>query len=258
MKITYIVNSRIPTEKAHGFAISKMCEQFGDLGHDVVLVVPTVSRPYPEDVFVYYGLRDSFKVKRIRTINFIEYVKLLGKFAFWLNELLFNCILIFKFFIRKEKNAAVYTRDEIVAFLFSWFYPTFWEANDKFPKKKRFFYKILLRKIRGIIVVNKIVKDLYIKELGVEDDDIFVARNAVDLREFEDIKSDRMSLRGELNLPSDKTIIGYVGKFKTVGEEKGVEFLVDCMSEIKKYSEKYLLCCVGGSMKDIEEIKKII
>ena len=40
MKITYLANIRLPTEKAHGIQITKMCESFASLGHEVTLVVP--------------------------------------------------------------------------------------------------------------------------------------------------------------------------------------------------------------------------
>ena len=38
MKIKYITNARIPTEKAHGYQICKMCEEFGRVGVEVELI----------------------------------------------------------------------------------------------------------------------------------------------------------------------------------------------------------------------------
>ena len=40
MKIIYVANARIPTEKAHGGQIMKMCESFADSGLEVDLVLP--------------------------------------------------------------------------------------------------------------------------------------------------------------------------------------------------------------------------
>jgi len=258
IKIYYIVNARIPTEKAHGFAISKTCEKLGFLGDDIELVLPTIGGGLPDNIFNYYGLNKEFTVTRISTINFIRYAKILGRLSFWLNEFFFNLILAGKFFIIRREGAVVYTRDEFIAFIFSFLYPTFWEANDKFPKKNLFWYKIILRKIRGIVVVNNIIKSWYADKLKFNSDRVIVARNAVDLHDFERVGDDEEVMRSELSLPSDKTIIGYVGKFKTVGEEKGVEFLIDCMNEVKKFSDKYLLCCVGGNQKDIDDTNKLI
>lgn len=56
MKITYIANIRIPTEKAHGYAIMKMCEQFAKLGASLDLVVPDRRNQLKEDPFYFTEL----------------------------------------------------------------------------------------------------------------------------------------------------------------------------------------------------------
>ena len=40
MKIVYITNARLPTEKAHGIQIIRMCEAFSRLGFDVNVIHP--------------------------------------------------------------------------------------------------------------------------------------------------------------------------------------------------------------------------
>jgi hypothetical protein len=40
MQIYYIGHIRIPTEKAHGFQVMKMCEAFSENGHEVELIIP--------------------------------------------------------------------------------------------------------------------------------------------------------------------------------------------------------------------------
>ena len=66
MKLSYIVNLRIPTEKAHGYQICKMCEEFAGLGIDVELITPTRKNSIEVDLFEYYGLRGRFKEGKIR------------------------------------------------------------------------------------------------------------------------------------------------------------------------------------------------
>jgi len=39
-KLIYIANARMPTEKAHGIQIMKMCEAFIDVESGVELVIP--------------------------------------------------------------------------------------------------------------------------------------------------------------------------------------------------------------------------
>ena len=54
-KLIYIANARIPTEKAHGIQIMKMCEAFAGLGVDVEIIVPkrSVKALINEDPFVF-------------------------------------------------------------------------------------------------------------------------------------------------------------------------------------------------------------
>ena len=55
MRLFYITNSTIPTEKAYGYAISKMCEQFANLGIEITLVLPKLKRKNPifQNIFNY-------------------------------------------------------------------------------------------------------------------------------------------------------------------------------------------------------------
>src|SRR3989339_835960 len=62
MKIIYIVNARIPTEKAHGLQIIRMCDAFAALpGIELELVVPKRNNLIMEDAFQYYNLKNKFK-----------------------------------------------------------------------------------------------------------------------------------------------------------------------------------------------------
>ena len=57
MKIIYILNSRMPTEKAYGIQAAKMCEALANLGAEVVLLFPKRDNPLKgQDCFSYYGV----------------------------------------------------------------------------------------------------------------------------------------------------------------------------------------------------------
>ena len=60
----YIANARLPTEKAHGYQICKMCETFAENSVDVELWHParnqTLSELRAKSVFDYYGIRPFF------------------------------------------------------------------------------------------------------------------------------------------------------------------------------------------------------
>ena len=58
MKLLYIANARIPSEKAHPYQILKMCEAFAQSGAEVELVVPfrvqTPQMRWMRGVWTYY------------------------------------------------------------------------------------------------------------------------------------------------------------------------------------------------------------
>ncbi|HEC30650.1 MAG TPA: hypothetical protein ENI66_01385, partial [Candidatus Yonathbacteria bacterium] len=68
-KIVYVTNTRLPTEKAHGLAMMKLCEAFANVGHEVDVIAPYMWRKSGGDVFKYYGAKKNFKISKIPTID---------------------------------------------------------------------------------------------------------------------------------------------------------------------------------------------
>lgn len=76
MKLIYIANVRLPTEKAHGIQIMKMCEAFAKNDVDVTLVVPFRIQTNEflkknKNVFDYYLTDNSFKIVRLPNIDLL-------------------------------------------------------------------------------------------------------------------------------------------------------------------------------------------
>lgn len=65
MKLIYMSDSRLPTEKAHGFTQCKMCEALSNLGLDVELWHPFRRTWIEEDIFSWYGLRRNFRTRQL-------------------------------------------------------------------------------------------------------------------------------------------------------------------------------------------------
>src|SRR4051812_37559194 len=112
MKICYIANIRLPTEKAHGIQIMKMCEAFALLGHEVNLIVPKRQNPITESAFDFYRIkpeaRERIKIQYITSINLIS----LGKIGFWLQAWWFAEAASIK--MRQYHPDVVYSRDPII------------------------------------------------------------------------------------------------------------------------------------------------
>jgi glycosyltransferase involved in cell wall biosynthesis len=82
--------------------------------------------------------------------------------------------------------------------------------------------------------------------MGFPKEKLFVSPDAVDLTLFEDLPS-KEECRRLLDLPLDHPIIGYIGRFQTMGKEKGIPELVEMMAHLSSVNGKRpLLLCVGG------------
>jgi hypothetical protein len=91
MKIVYVANARLPTERAHGLQIMQMCDAFARAGHEVALVVPDRQNPITATPWEYYGLEPCFMIVRVPIFDFIPYDRRLGNAALWLSTLWFVC-----------------------------------------------------------------------------------------------------------------------------------------------------------------------
>ena len=73
MKLIYIANARIPTEKAHGVQIANNCSAFAENGAKVVLVAPRRKNIIKENCFEFYSLENKFQIIRLPVIDLITY-----------------------------------------------------------------------------------------------------------------------------------------------------------------------------------------
>ncbi|MDO8676883.1 MAG: glycosyltransferase family 4 protein [Candidatus Azambacteria bacterium] len=254
MKLLYIANSKIPTNKAHGFQIMKMCEAFSNAGIEVELWMPKRFNPIKESSFNYYGIREIFSIKKIPVLDLIPLEKFLGSLFN-----LPNLIESFTFAIRtlihlgKTKADIIYSRDQFLVWFLSFSNKKFVYEIHSFPRNLR-VYKRIWRRAHKIITITEGLKNLLVKN-GIETDKILVAPDAVDLAAFNVTGDDKEELRLELGLPGkDSFLIGYVGKFKTLGMEKGIKTMIEALSFLYKETK---MVFVGGEEPEIKYYKAI-
>ncbi len=265
MKLFYIANARIPTEKAHGiqimqmlsaFASSKLKAQNSKLTEktEVELVVPYRFNPTKKDAFDYYDVKRNFRIKKIPCLDLIPLDKYLGPLAFWIQAISFAFFAQFYLFFKKPD--IVYTRDKFFVFFSLFKKNLFFEIHD-FPETKFYFYKKIFSKAKGIISTNKWKKEELIKRFGIKENKVLVAPNGVDLKKVKSQKS-KLKIKEELGLPLGGKIIGYVGQLKTMGMEKGIDVLIKALKNLRESSLSTILCLVGGQRSDILEYKKMV
>ena len=247
MKIIYIANARIPTEKAHGIQIMQMCETFSDNSVDVELIAPQRINPIKENPFDYYGIRKNFKIKKLPCLDLIIFDKYIGRLGLWIENISFLLSVLSYLFFRKSD--IIYIRDKLLLPIAVFKHNVFFEAHS-FPKRF-FLYSFFIKRTKGIIAITKGLKDLFVKN-GISKNKILIAPDGVDLKKF-DIEEKRQIYREVFNLPKGQKIIGYVGRLETLGKGKGIDILMKSFKILKGDYNNILLCVVGGPSKRIKE-----
>lgn len=243
MRLIYIANARIPTEKAHGIQIMKMCESFASYNMEVELVLSKRFNKIEEDPFKYYGVRRNFKIKKLPCLDLVPLDKYIGHLGSWVESITFN-LFVFPYILFKKVDI-IYTRDKFSLFHILFKKNLFFEAHT-FPKNY-FLYSPFLKRFKKIIVITQKLKDFFV-EKGINADKILVASDGVDLEKF-NIKDSQEECRRKLNLSLDKKIVLYTGH---VYEWKGAQTLAKASHFLPEDVEIYF---VGGTDRDIKEFK---
>ncbi len=275
MKIFYIINGRIPTEKANGYQISQMCQAFGENGAKIEMLRPNRELlkehlPFKNNLKDFYNLRTSFDVINIFSFDFIRFFNRFGSLfdrfqPIWNTLHSLSFVLGIAFYLRnkKETKNLIYMRD---VNLFSWLYPFLNSALKNnvvielhnFPQTKfrRLRYVSVLKKCRAVIcITNKMRVDLV--QLGLPASMTSVEHDGVDLDSFE-INLTQAQCRKELEYPLDDFIIGYVGNFQTNGKEKGIDDLIRSSAIILKEFPNTNFYFVGGPLSGVPYYESVI
>lgn len=238
MKIIYIANVRLPTEKAHGLQIMKMCQAFSLANIDIELLIPWRFNPIKEGPFDYYGVDKIFKIKKLFSIDLVGL-----PFGFWIQSFSFSLVTFFYLFFKKADF--IYSRDLLPLFFLSLFKKNLVYEVHYLPGHF-WIYQGLLKRVKALVVITQKLKELYQKE-GISQEKILVAPDGVDL-DFFQISESQEKCRQKLNLPQDKKIVLYTGHLY---RWKGVATLL----KVAQNFQNILFVFVGGTQTDIKNFK---
>ena len=257
-RLIYIANARLPTEKANGYQICKMCEAFSR--HVSVLLL----YPYRRQAYLplqrirfldYYGLKKPFHSRQLKNLDISSLEKVTPKRFYQILILVQR--MIWGFYsvcvARRIKADCYYTRNIQVAYWLAKFkLPTVYEAHTLPRGAQRLLLKALAKMstLKLVVVLTKFIKQGLV-DMGYDEKKIMVLSDGVDISMFDNLPS-RDECRIRLGLPSDRTIVGYIGRFQTLGIEKGIAELIQAIKEVDLTylgRGEPLLLCVGGPME---------
>ncbi len=232
MKLLYATSISFPSQYANRLQIIANSEQFGKaLGSSFWLGANSLkSREFP---FQKIELGGPWK----SPVLALKYLKIL----------------------KKNAITHVYTREDRL-FFFLKTYARIARLPVKFyfeahTAKSGFFLNHAVRNADGIIAVTQGIKD-DLASRGVPVGKVLVAHDAVDMSLF-DIADSKQKLRSDFNIPVNAKVVAYVGKYTTMGKQKGVDELIEAFASAYKTNQILHLLIVGLSDAEMPLLKAV-
>jgi glycosyltransferase involved in cell wall biosynthesis len=250
MKLLYIANIRIPTEKAHGLQIMQNCEAFAQTGAEVRLWVTqrinTAEMQAVADPFVHYGVQRVFTLERLPTLDLMPLVPgrthLLARLIFYLQQGTFLLVALLKSLVAGAD--VIYSRDATALLFLSLLHPRrklVYEAHKLAPGKAgAWIQSKVVQRVGTVVTVTARLRDDLIKR-GAEPARTLTAHDGIRAGRFADLP-DQAAARAQLGWPAKAFIVGYVGRLQTMAMDKGVGTLIDALKDV----DGVTLALVGG------------
>jgi len=238
MKILYLANIRLPTEKAHGIQIMKTCEAFAQTGAQVELVVPSRHNLINEDPFNYYGIRRIFTITTLPVLDLSKW----GRIGFLIQAFIFARCAVRH--LEKSRPDIVYSRDKAVLLLLPYSVPIVWEVH---ARESQYLVRVLDNKAKAVVAItHSLATECY--SSGVPKEKVLVAHDGVDLEQFS-ISISKEDARRKLSLPLDKRLVVYTGHLYF---HKGADTLAQ---SAKFFASDMIAVIVGGTETDLRRFR---
>lgn len=260
MRLLYIANIRLPTEKAHGLQIVQNCEALADAGADVTLWtarrVNTPGLRGVRDVWAHYGVKQNFALRRLPCLDLMplvpDRVDRLAQIIFLLQLWTFTLsALVGALFADAD---AYYSRDEFVLLALSLVKPKqklAYEAHTLAQGRGgQALQRRVVRRVGHVVALTRKLADDLI-DAGADAGSTQVAHDGIRAARFAGVP-EQAAARREIGWPPDTFIVGYVGRLQTMAMDKGVGALVEALAQVGGCS----LALVGGPDAMAEEFRQ--
>lgn len=253
MNILYLASIRIPNEKASGLAIMRQCEAFAKLSNQVNLLRPYRSNSIREEAFTYYGIKNNFEIV---TMSSMDLHSSLGKLGFFLTRFSQMLFCLWYIFVHRKNIDIVYTRDPwmiVLPTLFGFKGKIILEVHKTYENVlSSTFVNYAMRKATLVICITEGLKIHYVH--ATKRTDIRVEPSGVNIEQFKDVPPQE-EIRKKFGISTDKKVVGYIGKYTTMGEEKGVDDLIKAFAEVHKSKSDAHLLIVGLEPEEIPVVR---
>lgn len=235
----YIAHARMPSNKAYGIQMAKMCEAFIESGVELTLVVSSRGTGSLQEA---YALSCEVPVRRIPVLD----LQFLGAIGYRLTALQFMVGTSFFLLSKMLSNEkfVMYTIDmDNFSFGPLALFPRPLFAEMHSTKTRNVFTRRFFNRA-GIIATNTIIGESIAAACAVSPERMLIEPNGVDAAVLSDVRT-KEGARDMLGLP-DTPYALYVGRFY---EWKGLGILSDAAS-----SSSLPIHLVGGTREEYESV----
>lgn len=254
MRIAYCTNVRLPSERAHGHQVARVCDALAGLGHDVTIFAPYRKNPITKDYWEFHNADRKVKVEHLGSFDPIDQWWIPKIFQLPILNLLFQGALS----SRLQNFDLFYTRTHALL-------PVLLNTKKKvilelhtLPNRRRGTFITFCNRCALIVCLTTPMKN-ELEAWGVTAP-IIVEPDAVDLNFFSSFPQ-KEDARKELKITDlKKFTVGYVGSFVTMGLEKGVKHLVEAVLLLREKGLEIAKIIVGGpasAKTELEHLEKL-
>ena len=181
----------------------------------------------------------------------------LARLQFYAGLVCYLAAAVYFIIFRRKSIDVIYCRDKFSLMVLGALtailhIPVFYEAHD-FPQSLVWLQFLFFQRTNGVIVLTEQLKNRFLQR-GLPAAKILVAHSAVDLEQFESNKQRVPDVRAQLKIPPEAFLIGYVGRFVTMDQEKGLRELIEAMQQVADSPVPVYLACIGGPMNAVPHI----
>ncbi len=247
MRITYVTQTRFPSEKANGFQIAQVCDALARLGHEVTLLAPTVRNEIKQKAHAYYGITESFKIEHLRQFDALASRFVPGKLAFAISMHFYRKAL--KKHLAKAKPDLLYARSAaVIGPLLDSKIPVVLELHTLPVLGKKEFVAQCKRCAKVVCLTTPMQEELI--KMGVPEKKIIVEGDGVTPERFAALPDPAVAIK-KWKLPHGRIILGYVGSLVTQDTiEKGAAELIRAVPELKQRGDQPVCVWIVGGPKE--------
>ena len=237
MKILYCTSLVFPSSIANRFQILAMAreldKQLGTSFYFGVSKLDPTNKIEGKQI-----IENNIQKSYILAWKYLKFIKEKGIDHIYCREarLLFFIIIFSKLFIRRKINITYEIHALPLGGLLS-----------------KLIESLLVKGVDNFIFITGSLRDIYAKKFKCSSKKILVSPDAVDLAIFATNHSQKIA-REKLQLPQNVKLLGYCGKFTTMGQDKGIDTI---LQSLRQLPPDILFIAVGAKPKELKHYKKL-